>query len=146
MRADLNEQDQRCCDRIKCNFDRAKGVYPLTKLNLGQNILVEDANKKGTVIKKRNEPRSYDVKLKNCAELCRNRKSLRRLPSCYPDWPESKSLSTPQPTPRRGSKVEPFFTPPSSPKTLTASKIHSQMPKSTYPLCARKSVNYGSPE
>ncbi len=145
-RADLEERDQRRRDRMKHNFDRAKGARPLPELSPGRNVFVEDASKKGTIIKRHDEPRSYDVKIENGAELRRNRKSLRRLPSRHPDWPEPEpSSSSPQPTPRRSPKVEPISTPPSSSKTPSASKIPSPVPRSTYPLRPRKPIYYGSP-
>ncbi len=108
-RADLENRDKRRRDRMKRNFDQAKGVHPLTELSPGRKVLVEDANKKGVVIKKRSEPRSYDVRLENGTVLRRNRKTLRRLPSCSLDWPNHKgsATSTPPASPK---------TPPSGPK------------------------------
>lgn len=67
--------------RMKRQFDKAHGARDLKELSPGREVLVEDVNMRGTVIQKRDEPRSYDVQLRNGAKLRRNRKTLRRLPS-----------------------------------------------------------------
>lgn len=91
-KAELKKRDWNRCDRMKKTFDWSKGARSLQEVKPGKKVFVEDANKKDTVICKRQEPRSHDMKLENYAELHRNRQTLSQLP----DWAKSESPVIPR--------------------------------------------------
>ena len=76
------------------NFNRAKGARPLSTLQPGRKVFVEDTEKHGEIVYKREEPRSYDVRFEDGSILRRNRKSLHPLPVSV----KAEPLATPQRT------------------------------------------------
>ena len=66
--------------RMKRNYDR-QSARNLPELKPKTRVTVVDNKKKGLVLRKRTEPRSYDVQLENGTIIRRNRRSLRPQPN-----------------------------------------------------------------
>ncbi len=63
--------------QMEYQFNKAKGAAPLSELTPGTEVYVDDIGGKGIILQKRNEPRSYNIKMDNGTILRRNRKNLR---------------------------------------------------------------------
>lgn len=117
-RSEVEARDKGHQDRMKKQFDKVHGARELRELSPGRNVVVEDVGKQGTIVRQREERRSYDVELNNGARLRRNRKTLCWLPtrrvifyggnelSFVPAFDNGKlksKPSTPESSPRKSS-------------------------------------------
>ena len=91
----VKARDEERRSRMKRNFDRARGVRSLPQLRLGRKVFVEDAEQRGEIVCKREEPRSYDVRLEDGTLLRRNRKFLHPLPTQVKTEPAVSPEETP---------------------------------------------------
>lgn len=76
-RCEIAERQEKCRVQMEQHFSRARWEKPLPKLQPGRKVFVEGLQCKGTVIKQKYEPCSYDIKLDNGTVVCRNRKTMR---------------------------------------------------------------------
>lgn len=91
---DVETSDKKRRDRMKRNFDTARGARTLPELRCGSRVYVQDAERQGEVLIKREEPRSYEICLEDGTILRRNRKSLHQLPAEVKTEPSSSPTST----------------------------------------------------
>ncbi len=74
---DVQRSHEKRRHQMEKNFNRSHSATPLPELSPGEEVYIEDIGKKGVIVRKRNEPRSYDIQLSNGTILWRNRRSLR---------------------------------------------------------------------
>lgn len=120
--------------QMEHQFNCARGAKDLPPLLLGANVFVEDMQLEGTIAKKREEPRSYDVRLAKGGIARRNRKTLRQLPtnqfSFYAGTDEEPTAIPPGITCK--ARLEKPQTAPSSrrnPSSPRAKRRHQQTPE-----------------
>ena len=66
----------------KTNYDRRHQVKDKDFLKPHDKVVVKGINKEGTAAKRaENAPRSYQIKAENINIICRNRRSLHKLPT-----------------------------------------------------------------
>lgn len=95
----LRRNHEKRRQQMEYQFNRAHGATPLSELSPGTKVYVEDIGQYGVIVRKRSEPRSYDVRVDNGAILRRNRKTLRcpkNSSSFDPDLFNTTSTSAPQ--------------------------------------------------
>ncbi|XP_034243498.1 uncharacterized protein LOC117646566 [Thrips palmi] len=95
-------------ERAKADFDRRHRVKELRPLQSGELVWVRDMKAPGVVVKRRSEPRSYDVECEGHGLLRRNRAFIQPLSRCAADpdddipcEPKEQDDGPPPPPPQR---------------------------------------------
>lgn len=127
----VREKHEQRRHQMEHQFNRSKGAKELPELQPGTSVLIKDLNQYGTVIRKRMEPRSYEIRLNNGGIVRRNRKGLRALPKALPEIPceTSTPQSTPVSTPAKSTPSK--LKTPSPEVRPTPTKIPSKIPHAT---------------
>ena len=72
----LQEKEREYKERYRLNFNKGKRLTHLPSLNTGDQVFVRDRAEYGQIEERRNDPRSYDIRMNNGKTIRRNRKSL----------------------------------------------------------------------